>query len=365
MNTVRNFNWRPVVQEAARQWKSPFFVVAWEPVEAALGELAQLESVVPVRHWLSLKTQPVGKLVRAWQKHGLGVEIVTEYEFRAAVECGFDAGSILVNGVAKHAWLCKVKMPGLRVHFDSLHEVEQLAPQARDLGWHIGLRLDVRGAFDESASEFQRQFGLSEDEAVKARNIFDRMGLRIEGLHFHLKSNLGSVKYYSKTLHELERICRSAPLEPKYLDLGGGFPAPGETASGVNNAASFDLEELAQALREARAVLPGVSEIWFENGRFMTARAGALVITVLDIKERSDSRYLICDGGRTNHAFVSMWQEHQVLTVPERTGAARPTTICGSTCTGFDRLGKQMLPDDIQIGDQLAARPALRIFQER
>jgi diaminopimelate decarboxylase len=86
----------------------------------------------------------------------------------------------------------------------------------------------------------------------------------------------------------------------------------------------------------------------------MTARAGALVITVLDIKERSDSRYLICDGGRTNHAFVSMWQEHEVLTIPERNGGLRPTTICGSTCTGFDRLGKQMLPNDIRIGDQLA-----------
>jgi diaminopimelate decarboxylase len=354
MNTVRNFNWRHAVEEAASRWKSPFFLVAWGPVRAALGELALLETAVPVRHWLSLKTQPVGKLVRAWQQQGLGVEIVTEYEFRAAVACGFDAQSILVNGVAKHVWLSQVKTPGLRVHFDSLHEVEQLAPQARALGWRIGLRLDVRGAFDESASEFQRQFGLSEDEVRKAKSILDQAGVRIEGLHFHLKSNLGSVKYYSKALHELERICRSASLEPQYLDLGGGFPAPGETASGVNNAAAFDLEELANMLRDARAVFPGLAEIWFENGRFMTARAGALVITVLDIKERPDSRYLICDGGRTNHAFVSMWQEHEVLTIPERNGGLRPTTICGSTCTGFDRLGKQMLPGDIRIGDQLA-----------
>jgi diaminopimelate decarboxylase len=352
MNTeVRNFNWQPVVEEAVERWRSPFFLVAWQPVRWALEELALLESSIPIRHWLSFKSQPVGKLVRAWKEQGMGVEIVTQYEFRAALECGYDPGSILVNGVAKHAWLSQVRVPGLRVHFDSLQEVQCMAVQARELEWRIGLRADVGHVM--GSNEFKRQFGLSPDEIQQASTLLRREQVKIEGLHFHLKSNLGSAKYHLKAMHELERICGAAGIEPEYLDLGGGFPAPGETASGVNNAAAFDLEELTQALARVRQALPGIAEVWFENGRFMTARAGALVITVLDIKQRPDSRYLICDGGRTNHAFVSMWQEHEVMTVPQRRGATVPTTICGSTCTGFDRLCLQMLPDDIQVGDRL------------
>jgi diaminopimelate decarboxylase len=352
MNTeARNFNWRPVVQEALERWKSPFFLVAWQPVQAALEELAVLESSIPIRHWLSFKSQPVGRLVRKWKELGLGVEIVSQYEFQAALECGYDPGAILVNGVAKHSWLPKVNVPGLRVHFDSLHEVEKMSGQASALGWRIGLRADVGEAI--GASEFKRQFGLSAEEIQQAHTILQKSGVKVEGLHFHLKSNLGSAEYVIKGIHELQRLCDAVSIEPDYLDLGGGFPASGETAAGMNHAASFDLKQLKTALLAIRESLPSVAEIWFENGRFMTARAGALVITVLDIKQRDDSRYLICDGGRTNHAFVSMWQEHEVITIPQRDGTAVPTTVCGSTCTGFDHLCQKMLPNDIKIGDRL------------
>ena len=63
--------------------------------------------------------------------------------------------------------------------------------------------------------------------------------------------------------------------------------------------------------------LPSVGEVWLENGRFLSGPAGALVLTVLDKKQRGDISYLICDGGRVNHARMaatesmrSRWCQH-------------------------------------------------------
>jgi len=94
-------------------------------------------------------------------------------------------------------------------------------------------------------------------------------------------------------------------------------------------------------------------EIWLENGRFITARAGALIVTVIDRKERDGVVYAICDGGRTNHARLSTVELHDIVTDPERDGPARPTIVCGPTCGSVDRLGQFSLPETVRAGDRL------------
>jgi diaminopimelate decarboxylase len=69
------------------------------------------------------------------------------------------------------------------------------------------------------------------------------------------------------------------------------------------------------------------------------------------VKERDDSRYLICDGGRTNHALAADHGAHPLIIIPRRDGEPRLTTICGPTCMTDDRLGRLPLPGDIAAGD--------------
>ena len=104
--------------------------------------------------------------------------------------------------------------------------------------------------------------------------------------------------------------------------------------------------------------IPSVKELWLENGRFVTARSGVLVIRVLDIKDRNECRYLICDGGRTNHALVSDWETHRLEVFPDRQGEPVLSTVCGPTCRAFDRLCRVMLPRDVMPGDVLIWRDA-------
>jgi len=346
LSTLTEF-WTPLVWAAAGRWSTPFYLAAWEPIERALGDLERIEVQCPLRHWLSVKTQPLKPLLRRWADRGWGAEVVSEYEFRAAVAEGFKPESILVNGVAKHTWLSRYPTPGLNVHVDSLTEAAEIGPWARESNWRLGVRLHVSEEFDPDEPAFGGQFGMSAAEARDALELLRDQGLTVAGLHFHLRSNVDSVDAFRNALFEAASFCASAEWNPTYLDMGGGLPDPGVTAG---TGAEY-LSDLGRAVDEFVRRIPTVEEIWMEHGRFVTGRSAVLVVRVLDLKQRPECRYLICDGGRTNHALISDWESHPLFALPERKATSVLTTVSGPTCMAFDHLARLPLPEDLAIGD--------------
>jgi diaminopimelate decarboxylase len=282
--------------------------------------------------------------LEAWRDWGLGVEVVSAYELMAALDARMPPRRILVNGVAKHTWLTTFDVCELNVHFDSLREVERLGQIAHRRGWRVGVRCQVPNQRDPENQEFADQFGMCLEEAVRAVCFLSRCGVAVSGLHFHLGGNVASTREYIVALHHLRRVADACRLEPTYVDIGGGLPPEGH---------HFDWEDYGGLDVRIRDLFPSVREVWFENGRHITAGAGALVATVLDRKDREESAYLICDGGRVNHARPAAWAAHDVLVHPPRIGPARLTTVCGPTSAGIDKLGRWELPQALTPGDLL------------
>src|SRR5690606_5521179 len=122
----------------------------------------------------------------------------------------------------------------------------------------------------------------------------------------HLHTKVQAVSDYHRALVHVEDVANFAGIEPEYIDIGGGLPLAGETSpGGVCPASTFNLAEFREWLASIPSHFPSIGEVWLENGRFLTGPAGALVVTVLDRKERGDGTYLICDGGRVNHARMA------------------------------------------------------------
>jgi diaminopimelate decarboxylase len=348
-------DWRRLGREALRIAGSPSFVFSERTARVALSTLQAIDSTLPMRHWLSLKTQPVARLVGAAPVWGLGVEVVSEYELLGALASGVRPSRILVNGVGKQHWLRSHLTPELCVHFDSLAEVRQLARSARELGWRIGLRCAIPHMGGAAGVEAQwDQFGMAPEEVRVAAQLLGDAGVGVDGLHFHLHTNVERASEYRGALECLRETSELAGLEPRYIDLGGGLPIPGDQPLDAPSAAStFDLAEFQQVLRSIPLLFPSVRELWLENGRFLTGAAGALVVTVLDRKERGGRIYLICDGGRTNHARLAATEAHDIILEPNRGGPEREAVVCGPTCGAVDRLGCWMLPESVAPGDML------------
>jgi diaminopimelate decarboxylase len=350
-------DWSPSILEAVSQFGTPCYLFSWPIVLEALDVLTSLDCGIPIRHWLSMKSQPLRYLLREWRKLGLGVEVVSEFELRAALEQGFQPDSILVNGVAKHHWLSNIQIQGLRVHFDSLREARHLTTISATRKWRVGIRFALKEQFDPDEPIFGSQFGMSFSEARHAVAELRRMGIEPESAHFHLRSNVHDPAQYARALEDLLVGCQYADLTPRFLDCGGGLPCPGDDLRRDAHH-SFSLSHFAGVLFQAAKTFETVEQVWLENGRFVTSRAGFLILRILDIKERPECRYLVCDGGRTNHALVSDWELHAIFSIPHRSGPSRLTTICGPTCMAYDRLARIELPSDLDVGDLIVWKNA-------
>ena len=359
--------WKRLALEALSLSPTPLYVFSSEPIAERLAELdaalirAGFQSAnenpqpkIAFRHWLSFKTQPLRPLLRWWREQDRPVEVVSELELRAALAEGFTPENILVNGPAKHHWLPQFDLPELTVNLDSPAELDALLPHAKKSNWRLGIRILTGEEFDPENPQFPTQFGFAPDEAVAALKNLMRTQARIETVHFHLRANVSSVPSYERAIAEVAEICRTAKFCPLHLDIGGGLPVRRVLSrAGKVMDGEFGLRSFAKMLRQSVKLFPDLREVWLENGRFVSSGSGALVVKILDVKERRGLRQLICDGGRTLNALTSLWEQHALLTLPERSGEETPTAVCGPTCMAFDQLARIPLPRSLQAGDHL------------
>jgi diaminopimelate decarboxylase len=272
--------------------------------------------------------------------------VVSERELIAVLRLNPCIDQLLVNGVAKHTWLSRHSLPKLRVHFDSVNEIDVLLPQAIDQRWRVGVRVQAPDERDAREPMFRGQFGLSRREAAAALYELRSAGADLQSVHFHLGQHRYEVGAYTRAVQYLAEVCDEAGVQPLFVDCGGALPAESDASSGPA------LEDLSRAAREAAARFPALQELWLENGRFVCEPASVLAVRVIDVKERDDCRYLICDGGRTNHALAADTRPHPLLLMQDTTPELeRLTTVCGPTCMADDRLGRWMLPASLDAGD--------------
>src|ERR1039457_5605 len=169
--------WKRLVREAlSLSVPTPLYIFSSAPIAEKISELdaaltnagfqsaiENRKSKIDFRHWLSCKTQPVAPLLRWWRGQRRGIEVVSEFELRAALAEGFIPENILVNGPAKHHWLPRfggapVSDPAsfqnqgqragsetgapllreLSVNLDSPAELTALLPLAKKLNWRCG-----------------------------------------------------------------------------------------------------------------------------------------------------------------------------------------------------------------------------------
>lgn len=335
---------------------TPFFVFSPYPVEQALKSLCTIEKAVPVpvRHWFPCKAQPLAPLLDWWRRQNRPIEVASDFELMAARKLGFQPENILLNGPGK-AWLIGFEgLRRLRVNIDSENELGVILPLAKELDWSLGVRCLTSEETDLENPGCPTQFGLEPNRAVKVLRKLMRAGVRLETIHFHLRTNVESAEAYQRAIEQVAHICRSAQFKPKYLDVGGGLPPPWiKSRSGKRLDSKMKLSALARVLAKAVDLFPGLQEIWMENGRFLAARSGVLVTMIRDRKVRNGLQQLICDGGRTLNAMPSVWEKHAIFVLQPRYSNLIRSMVYGPTCMAFDQLDQILLPSSLRIGDDL------------
>ena len=363
---------------AARRYGTPLYLTSVPALTAAADELREAFPDPWLRAF-SLKANDVPAVVRRLAEAGLDANVVSGGEWAAARSAGLPSARITLEGVGKTASDLRAAVRAT-AEGDPLRWVAVESPEELDalvrLAARAGLGRGGRPALDvllrlnpDVAPETQAglavgrassKFGMDETELTAAVAGLEPGGaVRPRGIHLHVGSQLGAVDAWRDAVRRglaLLALLGSNRPELDTLDVGGGFPV-GDDGT-VPTPARF-AQEVAQLLN----ALPAdrrPAHLAVEPGRFLVAKAGWIVASVLHVRDRRDGeRVVVLDAGMTElirPALYDAWHPIEALTsLGERAGTSTvsPARVDGPVCESTDTFGIRQLPA-LRRGDLVA-----------
>lgn len=318
------------------------------------------------------KAFAVGAMLRLAHDEGLGLDVASVGELSLARSVRIPSASITFHGAYKKREELETAIQAGVGHVvvDSLEEVGDLIAAARHLDRMqpvlVRINPDVAVATDVRyrASGGDSKFGLSVADGTARRAAEDILAsryLRLDGVHFHLGSQIMAAEPY------VEAIGRTATFvadlqsrhtwAPSRMVIGGGM--------GVSYGAEpeptpeYWAAALTAAFRARLAPLcaPHVT-LGIEPGRAVVARHGVIAYTVGVIKPRSAGPgqiMIVVDGGLSDNPRPLMYSAaHEVVHASTPCAPARMTAdIYGRHCETDLLFGGVDLPATCR-GDILA-----------
>ncbi len=376
------------LRAAARRFGTPAFVTSVAALDAAATEL-RVAFPDPWLRSYSVKANDVGAIVARLATPdgpgGLGANVVSRGEWAIARRAGVPNERITLEGIGKTdadlraTVRAAVEGAPLRwIALESEVEAATLAGIARRAGLgragrpriDVLLRLNPDVSPDTHAGlavgAGSSKFGMRDDELAAA---IDAGGgsdgpLAWRGIHLHVGSNLQTIDAWRDAVRRsLALLALLGGGLPAFdtLDIGGGFPVGAAVPGPARFAAELPalLAGLPPDRRPARLAV--------EPGRYLVARAGWLVASVLHVRERAEGVQVVLDAGMTElirPALYGAFHEISALTSLGRAldGAPppadlRPTGVDGPICESTDALGEHPLPP-LRRGDLVAIHDA-------
>lgn len=254
---------------------------------------------------------------------------------------------IFSNTIKDRTTLAKIKQYKPLVSYDNNAELIKLKHHCDTAGLVLRLKVPDTGSQVEMASKFGAEPG---DAQQLIQQAFD-MGLKVEGVSFHVGSQCTNFDNYTVALDIAATILHDArkkgfPLN--LVDIGGGFPVPYDPTVP-------QFEKLAAILNsEFTRLFPDDIQILAEPGRFIVATVGTLVSEIIG-KSRREGKvfYYINDG--VYQTFSGVVYDHWIPNFHAfREGEPEICAVVGPTCDSFDKISLSVeLPWNLEVGDFL------------
>ncbi|MFQ5667068.1 MAG: biosynthetic arginine decarboxylase [Candidatus Binatia bacterium] len=270
------------------------------------GYKGGFRGVYPIK--VNQQRHVVEEIVEYGASEGVGLEAGSKPELLIALAILDTPGALIIcNGYKDRAYV-ETALLAQRlgrtpiIVVDRFHEVELVMQTSRELGIRpqIGVRarLTTKGAgkWVESTGD-RSKFGLTAVEIVEALERLSAAGMLdcLQLLHFHIGSQITSIRAHKDALREASRIFAGLHLmgaTPRFFDAGGGLGVDYDgSQTNFHSSMNYTMQEYANdvvaAIQEAcdKEHIPH-PDIVTEAGRAMVAHHSVLVFDVLGVHER-------------------------------------------------------------------------------
>ncbi|HEX3910712.1 MAG TPA: diaminopimelate decarboxylase [Solirubrobacteraceae bacterium] len=350
--------------ELAREFGTPAYVVAEDDLRARAR--AFLDAGAQAGHEdfnvvFASKAFPCTAVLALFAEEGLWCDVASGGELHLALNAGFPAGRIVLHGNAKSAVELQTALErgvGLIVidNFDEIDRLQGLlephGARGADGSEHeqrvlIRVTPDVRGETHEKISTGQAdsKFGFSIARAAEAVARVQAVdGLRLEGLHAHIGSQLLALDPFRREVAELAKLGEFA-----VWDLGGGLGARYTAGQQAPPSIESYVSTLLAAAGEHGMGAPG-KRLLIEPGRSLSANACVTLYTVESVKQNV-SRWVAVDGGMSDNLRPMLYGAVYEAQVADRFDGETRCEIAGKHCESGDVIVREALLDDPRPGD--------------
>ncbi|MGH7799085.1 MAG: diaminopimelate decarboxylase family protein [Thermodesulfobacteriota bacterium] len=379
------------VVELAKNYRTPLYIVDASRLRCNYRRFlnAFKNSYAKVKVFYSYKTNCVPGVIKILQEEGCGAEISSPYELWLASHLGMESSEVIYNGVNKSIEDLKIaiqKNLGL-INVDSVSEIHRLKKASEELKREVNVGIRI---YPEVG--WKAQFGLQpkEDRVITIFEELNKMSfLNLCCLHVHIGTGIRDTKDYKRAIEIIclliKELKEKLDVDIEYFDLGGGFGVPTVKTLTVREVALYKIfnmpprepnvtncpsvevfGQVITAFLRRCCTRYGLKEpyLLLEPGRAITSDAQILLITVNEIKKRSNgTKFAITDGGMQNIAFPLSYEYHKCFLANRASAGYKDRYfVTGTLCSPEDLLYRNWELPELEEGDTLAIMDAGAYF---
>ena len=346
---------------------TPFYYYDMDVLHATLEEITRNTAGLPCQVHYALKANGNPHIVKEIARHGLGVDLVSGGELKAALEAGFEPQAMNFSGVGKTDWEIRL---GLSYdigcfNVESVPELDVINELAIEMGKTANVAFRVNPDIDAHTHKYittgtaDNKFGINIEVLESVIEHALRLpNIHLRGLHFHIGSQITQMQPYvmlCETVNKLLDHYDARGIHFELINLGGGLGID-YTQPDLHPIPDFEsyFNTFKQHLK-----LRDNQQLHVELGRSIVAGCGSLISRVTFVKENRNKQFIILDAGMTDLIRPALYEaHHEIQNLTSRETEHAVYDVVGPVCESSDVFAHDCQLPITRRGDIIAIRSA-------
>ncbi|MGM0530857.1 MAG: diaminopimelate decarboxylase [Bacteroidota bacterium] len=348
------------------QLKTPCYFYDMELLERTLGQVRKIKDRYGYHVHYALKANSNTRILRKIREYGFGADCVSGNEILRALQTGYPPEEIAFAGVGKADWEID---RGLEYDIgffncESLSEMEVINERAAMKNTTANIALRINPEIDAKTHHYittgieENKFGINRKDLPKVVELFKKLNnISLKGIHVHIGSQITDLDVFKSLclrMNEIQDFFRKEHIELTDINVGGGL---GLNYESPEDASIPDFDSYFRVFREFLEIQPH-QKLHFELGRSLVGQCGALITSVLYIKEGVNTNFAVVDAGMTELIRPALYQAYHKITSLTSNKPPRKYDVVGPICESSDYFGKSVELPELKRGDVLVIHTA-------
>lgn len=349
------------------QNRTPFYYYDLDVLRTTLDEIQHQTAGHRFKVHYAVKANGNPLILKEVASHGLGADLVSGGELKAAIEAGFKPQQMNFSGVGKTDWEILLGLEhGIGCfNVESIQELEVINQLAGECSKKADIAIRVNPDIDAHTHKYittgtaDNKFGINievlEQVITQAINL---PNINLRGLHFHIGSQITIMQPYvmlCETINTLMEHYEQRGIRFEIINVGGGL---GINYIDLEHHLIPDFKQYFDTFKQHLNLRPE-QELHFELGRAIVGQCGSLITRVTFVKESRNKKFVILDAGMTDLIRPALYEaRHEVQNITSSDLQTDAYDIVGPVCESSDVFARDCQLPVTRRGDIIAIRSA-------